>query len=47
MMNLQPITMDMMNLQPITMDMIHTEDHGNHHIQHPDMKGHVAYLKNA
>jgi len=34
-----------MNLQPIPMDMIHTKDCGNHHIQHTDLKGHVAYLK--
>jgi hypothetical protein len=36
----------MTNLQPIPMDMIHIQDYKNHHIQHIDLKGHVAYLKN-
>jgi hypothetical protein len=36
-----------MNLQPIPVDMIHTLYCGNDHIQHTDLKGHVAYLKNA
>jgi hypothetical protein len=36
-----------MNLQPIPMDMIHIQDYINNHIQHTNMKGHVAYLKNA
>jgi hypothetical protein len=27
--------------------MNHTQDYVNHHIQHIDLKGHVAYLENA